>query len=75
MDTEWVDIVIDDRLPYYANGSLVFCSNKTETNEMWGALLEVSLEYVNTSIKMFWETSQKIQKNENLGFVVFVRIQ
>ena len=37
---EWIDLVVDDRLPYNDDGSLVFCSNKTQKNELWGALLE-----------------------------------
>jgi hypothetical protein len=27
-------------LPYWHNKNLVFCSNKEQPNEMWGALLE-----------------------------------
>lgn len=37
---EWVDVVIDDRLPFWSDGNLVFCSNKGEPNEFWGPLLE-----------------------------------
>ncbi|CAF0941871.1 unnamed protein product [Brachionus calyciflorus] len=37
---EWVDVVIDDRLPFYPNGKLVYCSNKEQPNEFWGPLLE-----------------------------------
>jgi calpain, invertebrate len=35
-----VDVVVDDLLPYWPNGELVFCSNKSEPHEMWGPLLE-----------------------------------
>ncbi len=37
---QWIDVVVDDRLPYYADGNLVFCSNKSNDNEFWPALLE-----------------------------------
>lgn len=36
---EWVDVVIDDRLPVWPDGKLVFCSNKQQPNEFWGPLL------------------------------------
>jgi hypothetical protein len=36
---EWVDIIVDDLLPYFEDNTLAFCSNKTENNEFWGALL------------------------------------
>lgn len=37
---DWIDVVVDDRLPYWPDGRLLFCSNKQEPNEFWGPLLE-----------------------------------
>jgi len=37
---EWVDVVIDDFLPFHSDGRLVFCRNKVAKNEMWSPLLE-----------------------------------
>lgn len=37
---EWVDVVVDDRLPYWSDGTLVYCKNKQEPNEYWSPLLE-----------------------------------
>jgi hypothetical protein len=36
---EWVDVVVDDRLPF-SNGRLIFSSNKDQPNEFWAPLLE-----------------------------------
>jgi hypothetical protein len=32
--------VVDDYLPVFPDGRLVFCSNKREPNEFWSCLLE-----------------------------------
>jgi calpain, invertebrate len=37
---EWVDVCVDDRLPFWSDNRLVFCSNKQQPNEFWSALLE-----------------------------------
>ncbi len=37
---DWVSVVVDDRLPFWPNDKLVFCSNKQQPNELWGSLLE-----------------------------------
>ncbi|KAK3608208.1 hypothetical protein CHS0354_039225 [Potamilus streckersoni] len=36
---KWVEVVIDDYLPTDGR-NLIYCHNKNEPNEMWGALLE-----------------------------------
>lgn len=37
---KWYDVVVDDLLPVFPDGRLVFCSNKTQKNEFWSCLLE-----------------------------------
>jgi hypothetical protein len=36
---EWVEVVVDDLLPFYPDGRLVFSSNKLEPNEFWAPLM------------------------------------
>ena len=63
---QWNDIVIDDRLPCYADGSLVFCSNKTEPNEMWGALLEKAYAKYDQT---YFESNNKKKRHFFLDFM------
>ena len=37
---EWLEVVIDDRLPTYRGTQLIFCHNRKEPNEFWTALIE-----------------------------------
>jgi len=37
---EWVDVVVDDRLPFWSDGRPVYASNKSQPNEYWASLLE-----------------------------------
>lgn len=37
---QWVEVVIDDRLPTYKGRDLIFCRNRNEPNEFWAPLLE-----------------------------------
>ena len=32
---KWYDVVVDDLLPVFPDGRLVFCSNKEEPNEVY----------------------------------------
>ena len=49
---EWYDIVIDDRLPFWTNGNLVYSSNKTNTDDYWGPLLVFCL-LININLKKY----------------------
>lgn len=40
MNGEWVDVVIDDRLPVNNQNELLFCKNAIDKNEMYAPLLE-----------------------------------
>ena len=59
---EWVDVVVDDRLPFYTNGQLVFANNKDQPNEFWTALL-VRNEKLNNSNKKIFLLRKKPMQN------------
>lgn len=44
---EWVEVVVDDRLPVDENNSLWFCHNKKDSNEMFGPLFEKAYAKLN----------------------------
>lgn len=37
---EWIEVVVDDRLPVDENDNLIYCHNSKDTNEMFAPLLE-----------------------------------
>lgn len=37
---QWVDVVVDDKIPVNQNNQLIFCKNLVDKNEMFGPLLE-----------------------------------
>lgn len=37
---EWIEVVVDDRLPVDGNDELIYCHNETDENEFFGPLLE-----------------------------------
>lgn len=41
IDHEWVDVVVDDKLPFKPDGSFIFCSHREKQNEFWAALLVI----------------------------------
>lgn len=45
----WYDVVIDDYLPVYEDGRLIFCHNTEEPNEFWAALLEKAFAKISGS--------------------------
>ncbi|CAF0817426.1 unnamed protein product [Brachionus calyciflorus] len=45
---EWVEVVVDDKLPVNENNELVYCHNSKDSNEMFGPLLEKAYAKLNT---------------------------
>jgi hypothetical protein len=67
---EWYDVVVDDILPFKLDGTLYFCSNKQQPNELWGPLLEKAYaKYFNSSIQF----SNTILQNKIKGFTDHMR--
>lgn len=50
---QWVDVVVDDRLPFWTSGELVFANNKQQPNEYWTALLVIFKNKILKKIKVF----------------------
>ncbi|CAF1074938.1 unnamed protein product [Brachionus calyciflorus] len=48
IDGEWVDVVVDDRIPVNEYNEPVFCKNSVDKNEMFGPLLEKAYAKLNT---------------------------
>lgn len=46
-DGQWIDVVIDDRIPVDSNNNPVFCKNLVEKNEMFGPLIEKAYAKLN----------------------------
>ena len=46
---DWVEVVVDDRLPLNSSNEFEFCRNKVDKNEMFGPLLEKAYAKVNKS--------------------------
>ena len=47
---EWLEVVVDDRLPVDANSNrLIFCQNRVDKNEMFGCLLEKAYAKLNVT--------------------------
>lgn len=44
---EWVDVVVDDKLPVDSKDCLVFCYNQIDKNELFGSLLEKAYAKLN----------------------------
>ncbi|RNA23734.1 calpain-2 catalytic subunit-like [Brachionus plicatilis] len=40
LNGQWIDVVVDDRLPVNEQNQLLFCNNRAYKNEMYGPLLE-----------------------------------
>lgn len=67
---EWVDIVIDDRLPYYPDNSLVFCCNRKNPNEFWAPLL-VFYKQSHIDLKITFFRDSRFYRKKHMPSKVF----
>lgn len=47
LNGEWVDVVVDDKIPVNQNNQIIFCKNLVDKNEMFGPLLEKAYAKIN----------------------------
>ena len=64
---QWVDVVVDDRLPFWTNGQLVYANNKDQPNEYWTALLVFFFNfYLVCFLKLFFNKGKSLCKIKRL---------